>query len=120
MRGLVVAAAVATAVAAPALAEDWDFMLTNNAGKTIKTIELSPAGGGNWQPNRVDAELRKETAVKAGGKTTIRFDKGSGCKYDIKATFDDDSSAVWSGFDVCANSYVTLSYAGGKATFKAQ
>lgn len=119
MKMLVAAAAAIIAFAGPAMAEDWDFMLTNNAGKTITTIELAPAGSGTWQPNQVDAELRKDATIKAGGKTTIHFDKGSGCKYDVKATFEDGSSAVWSGFDVCSNSYITLNLAGGKPSFKA-
>ena len=105
--------------AAPALAEDWDFMLTNSTGKTIKSIEISAAGAGSWAPNKFDPELRKEASVKTGGKTTVHFDKGTGCKYDLKATFDDDSSAVWSAIDVCANSYVVLRYDAGKPSFKA-
>lgn len=120
MRKLVLAAMAAATLATPALAEDWDFMLTNNADKTIKTIELAPAGSGTWQPNKVDAELRADASVKAGGKTTVHFDKGSGCKYDVKGTFEDGTSAVWSGFDVCANSYITLGLGGGKPSFKAQ
>lgn len=104
--------------AAPALAEDWDFMLTNSTGKTIKSIEISAAGAGSWAPNKFDPALRKEASVKTGGKTTVHFDKGSGCKYDLKATFDDDTSAVWSAIDVCANSYVTLRYDAGKPSFK--
>jgi hypothetical protein len=114
-----VAAVAALALATPALADDWDFMLTNNAGKTITTIELAPAGSGTWQPNKVDAEMRKDATIKNGGKTTIHFDKASGCKYDLKGTFEDGTSAVWSGFDVCANSYITLTLANGKPSFKA-
>lgn len=119
MKKLLVAAGAAIALAVPALAEDWDFMLTNGSGKTITTVELAPAGSGTWQPNKVDAELRKDATIKNGGKTTIHFDKGSGCKYDVKATFEDGTSAVWSGFNVCDNSYITLTFAGGKPAFKA-
>jgi hypothetical protein len=105
--------------AAPALAEDWDFILTNSTGKTVKTIEISASGAGSWAANKFDPELRKEVSVKTGGKTTVHFDKGSGCKYDIKGTFDDGTSAVWAAIDVCNNSYVVIRYDAGKPSFKA-
>lgn len=107
-------------LAAPALAEDWDFILVNNTGKAIKAVEIAAAGSGTWQANKIDAELRKETGIRPNAKTTIHFDKGSGCKYDLKATFEDGASATWSGFNVCDNSYITISYANGAATFKSQ
>jgi hypothetical protein len=112
-------AAVLT-LAAPAMAEDWDFILVNNTGKTIKTVEISPGGAGTWVANKIDTELTKEVkSVKPNGKMTVHFDKGSGCKYDLKATFDDGSSAVWSAINVCDNAYVTVNYANGTPTFKA-
>lgn len=104
--------------AAPALAEDWDFMLTNNTGKAIKSLEISAAGAGSWVPNKFDPELRKEASVKVNGKTTVHFDKGPGCKYDLKANFEDGTSAVWPGIDICANSYVIIRYDAGKPSFK--
>lgn len=117
MRKLACVSAVALFATAPAMAEDWDFMLTNSSGKDIKTVEMSAAGAGSWKPNVIDPETRKDPTIKTNARTTIHFDKGSGCKYDLKATFADDTSAVWDGIDVCANSYVTIRYNGGKATF---
>jgi hypothetical protein len=112
-------AAVLT-LAAPATAEEWDFILVNNTGKTIKTVEISPGGAATWVANKIDTELTKEAkAVKPNGKMTVHFDKGSGCRYDLKATFDDGNSAVWSAINVCDNAYVTVSYANGTPTFKA-
>jgi hypothetical protein len=112
-------AAVVT-FAAPAAAEDWDFILVNNTGKTIKTVEVSAGGAATWVANKIDTELTKEAkSVKPNGKMTVHFDKGSGCKYDLKATFDDGASAVWSAINVCDNAYVTLNYANGAPTFKA-
>lgn len=113
------ALAAALTVAAPALADDWDFMLTNSTGKVIKSIEIAAAGTGSWAPNKFDPELRKEASVKTGGKTTVHFDKGPGCKYDLKANFEDGTSAVWPAIDVCSNSYVIIRYDAGKPSFKA-
>ena len=59
--------------AAPALAEDWDFMLTNSTGKAIKSIEISAAGTDSWVPNKFDPELRKEASVKAGGGASSKI-----------------------------------------------
>ncbi|MDF7776319.1 hypothetical protein P1X14_13770 [Sphingomonas sp. AOB5] len=101
-------AAAAFLAAAPALAEDWDFILINNSGKSIKTFEISAAGAAKWEPNKVDPEIKRDAEVKNGGRTTIHFDKGDGCKYDLKATFSDDTSLVWTNINVCDNAYVTI------------
>jgi len=118
MRRMLLAAAACTMAAVPAFAEDWDFVLTNNAGKPIKTIELSPAGADDWQPSKVDPERRREAGVKVGGKTTVHFDKSTSCGYDVRATFEDGTTAVWLGFDVCAHSYMAVSFANGKPVFR--
>lgn len=114
-----IASAAILAAAAPAFADDWDFMLVNNTGKLIEKIEVAPTGSGNWVENKVDPELKKDTKVKIGGKTTVHFDKGAQCKYDVRATFEDKSTAVWSGYNACDNSYLTIALAGDKPTFKA-
>jgi hypothetical protein len=119
IRTALTVAAVLAFAPLPAFAEDWDFVLTNATGKTIKSFELAASGSGSWAANKFDAELKKETTLKANAKTTIHFDKGSGCKYDLKATFADGSSAVWSGINVCDNSYVVIRHDGGTPSFKA-
>lgn len=107
-------------VASPAFAEDWDFILINTTGKPIKTIELAPAGTPDFKPQTVDPETRRETGVKVGARTTIHFDKAaSQCRYDIKATFEDTTTQVWTGANVCDNSYITLKFANGRPTIAA-
>ncbi len=113
------AIAAVALLAAPALAEDWDFVLVNNTGKPIKGIDISAGGAGSWVANKIEPEMKREGTTKAGGRMTVHFDKGSGCKYDVKATFADDTSAIWSGINVCDNAYVTLNYANGTPSFKA-
>ena len=114
------ALAAALVVASPASAEDWDFMLTNGSGKPIKTIELAPAGTVDFKPQTVDPETRRDPVIKAGAKTTVRFDKAaSQCRYDLKATFEDGTTQVWTGANVCDNSYITIKLANGKATITA-
>lgn len=116
----IVALAGAMLVASPVLAEDWDFMLTNASGKPIKTIELAPAGTTDFKPQTVDPETRRDPVIKVGAKTTVRFDKADKqCRYDLKATFEDGTSLVWTGANICENSYVTLKLANGKPTITA-
>lgn len=120
MMKLVVAAAAILA-ATPAIADDWDFVLINGTTKAIKTVELSPTGTATWQPNKIDPEFKKpETAGKPGTRMTVHFDKGAGCKYDVKLTFTDDSTATLTAVNICDNSYVTAKLnAAGVATFTA-
>ncbi|MEP9359343.1 hypothetical protein [Sphingomonas sp. KR3-1] len=121
MLKLGLAAAAALVIAAPAMADDWDFVLINSSGKAIKTVEIAPTGTTTWQPNKVDPEFKKEdTVVKPGGRMTVHFDKGSGCKYDVKLNFADNSNAVWTAINVCDNSFVTVKYsAAGAPVFTA-
>ena len=118
MRYKAMMAVAAIGLAAPALAEEWDFILVNDSGKEIKTIELSPAGAATWVANKVE-EGSTAKAVRPGGRTTVHFEKGDKCGYDIKATFDDDTSGVWSNINVCNNAYVTLRYRNGAPVFAA-
>ncbi|MCW3834519.1 hypothetical protein ACFQ1E_04380 [Sphingomonas canadensis] len=119
MRYALISAVAAMLIAAPAAAEDWDFILVNNAGKEIKKIELSPTGAGDWQTNRLE-EDQKEKVVKVGGRTTVHFDKkDNACRYDVRATFSDSTNAIWSGINVCDNSFVTISYKNGAPAYTA-
>lgn len=118
MRYMAVMAGVATLLAAtPAFADDWDFILTNDTGKEVKTIEVSPTGAAKWQPNKVDADVQKAPTLKPAARTTVHFSKDAECKFDIRLTFADDSNAVWTNINVCDNSYVTLRYKNGAPVF---
>ncbi|WP_294091496.1 hypothetical protein [Sphingomonas sp.] len=117
---LAVTAAAVMMIAAPAFADDWDFILINNSGKGIKTVELAPTGTTDWQANKVDPEMKREPITKAGGRMTVHFDKGATCKYDVKLTFADDSASTWTGINICDNSFVTVKYnAAGAPIFTA-
>jgi hypothetical protein len=120
MLKLGLAATAAIMVVSPALADDWDFVLINSSGKAIKTVEIAPTGTTTWQPNKVDPDFKKEDTVKAGGRMTVHFDKGPGCKYDVKISFADSSTGTWTAINVCDNSYVTVKYnAAGTPVFTA-
>lgn len=113
-------ATISLMMAAPAFADAWDFILINNSGKSIKAVEIAPTGTTTWQANKIDPELKREEIVKPGGRMTVHFDKGPGCKYDVKATFSDGASSTWNAINVCDNSFVTVKLdASGTPTFTA-
>jgi hypothetical protein len=111
-----VTAAAILGLASPAFADAWDFLMTNNTGKEIRLIEVSPAGAEKWQPNKLEDD-EKPKNIKVAARATIHFDKDASCKWDVKATFVDDSSAVWHNINMCDASAVTLRYANGTPTF---
>lgn len=96
-------------MAAPALAENWDFVLVNKTGKTITLVEVSPSGAADWKKDRRDDDLGPKS-IKPGDDYTVHFDKDDKtCKYDVRMTFEGDSQTVWPAFDVCKYAFGDLS-----------
>ena len=120
MRYKLILAGAAMVVATPAFAEEWDFILFNDTGKEIKLVEVSPAGASTWQANKVEEGLKVENMKPMGPgvetkktRTTVHFDKpGDSCSYDVRATFADDTTAIWTGANVC-KTYSILRYKAG-------
>ena len=111
----ILAGAAFVTLASPALAEDWDFVLINNAGKEIKKIEIAPTGSTSWVASKQEEGI-VYSAIKSGGRTTVHFDKaGNQCRYDVKVTFADGSNGVWSGINVCDSTFVTIRFNGSGA-----
>ena len=99
------------AAAVPAHAEDWDFVLVNHTGKTIKLIEVSDSGKAAWAAEELDEGIVHDP-VRAGVSHTVRFEK-TACAVDVRVTFSDDSQAVFIGFDACKNPVGDFSYRNG-------
>jgi hypothetical protein len=98
------------AVAAPAYAEDWDFVLTNKTGKTIKTVELSDSGKAQWAQEKLDEDMVHDP-IRPGTNHTVHFDKNA-CSVDIRLTFADDTQAVFTNFNACDNAFADVSFKG--------
>lgn len=113
----------ALAAASPAFAAPWDFVLTNESGKDIKTVDIAETGSETWVANEVNQDNGRSSkdGVKNGGRLTVNFDKaGAECRYDIRATFKDDTTQVWSKINICDNAFITVRYnAAGEPTFAA-
>jgi hypothetical protein len=89
------------ALAAPAHAENWDFVLVNKTGKTIKMVEISLVGAADWKKDKRE-EDQGPGAIKPGDDYTVHFEKEANvCKYDVRMTFDGDNQLIWPAFDVC-------------------
>jgi len=106
MKQIVLAAAgFAMLFAVPALADDRDFDLTNATGYPIKTMLIDESASNVWGNNELDSILNDGSTVR------VKFGKGDkGCKWDMKVTFTDDSSAEWHGFDLCTINSIILHY----------
>lgn len=107
-------------VASPAFAEDWDFVLTNNTGKPIKMVEIAPTGSTDWKPGLEEEGARRSPVIQPGAKTTVRFDRPSSqCRFDLRTTFADATTQVFSNANVCDNSYITVKLTGGRPSITA-
>lgn len=106
------------ALAAPAHAESWDFVLVNKTGKTIKGVEVASAGSGTWAKEKRD-EDRGPTAVKPGQDYTVHFEReAKACKFDVRMTFEDDTQVVWPSFDVCKYAFGDFALNNGAPSVK--
>lgn len=116
MRYTLAIAVAMLGMSSPAFADAWDFILTNSTSKVITLVELSPTGANQWQKNAVDPQEKAKNII-AGARTTIHFDRAAAqCKWDLKATFADATSAIWSNINLCDASFVTLKYANNSPT----
>lgn len=117
MRMKLVIGTVLLALAAPAQADDWDFVLVNKTGKTIKQVELALSGSDAWFQWKTEEGV--SSAIKPGVDYTVHFGKDAkACRFDIRLTFDDDSTAVAQGLNVCDHAFADFSFKNGALTAK--
>ena len=106
LKTIAIAISFATAAAfavAPASAANRKMDIVNKSGKTITHFYASNSGTSSWEEDI----LGKDT-LDDGEEVEINFSDGTGaCKFDFKAVFDDGSSRVREGIDVCAASTYT-------------
>jgi hypothetical protein len=112
--------ALALLAASPAYAESWDFMLINDAGKSVTKIEVAPADSTDWTERLAEEGVGRKEVIKPKERTTVRFDRASNqCRYALRLTFEDASTEIFGPTNVCDNSYVTVRFAGGKPVISA-
>jgi hypothetical protein len=113
-------AAVAAAMAlAPALAHaaPQDFQLDNETGYTIKNLYISPTSTNDWQE-----DVLGQDTLDNGAAVDIHFPGGRGetCEWDMKITYNDDSSHEWTSVNLCSIAKVTIHYDEGTQTTSAE
>ncbi len=107
MRQAIISAGFALLLsAAPAFAADRDFDLVNNTGYDIKSVFIDESASPTWTDNAIDSTMKDGETVR------MKFGKGDvGCKWDMKVVFaDDNSAAVWHGFNLCEINTIKLHY----------
>ena len=110
---------VILATGTAARADPWNIVVINSTGKTIYKIQIAPAATTSWTSATLAAMNGAPAAqVPNGDRVEAHFDRpDSICRYDLKTSFTDQSTATFSGVNVCDNSYVTLKFSNGKAVF---
>jgi len=79
-------------------------LVTNASGMTITNFYGSNAGTSSWEEDILGSGV-----LSPGGTANINFDDGSGyCDFDVKAVFEDGSSVVRNGVDVCTTTELTI------------
>ncbi len=117
MRMKLVIGTVSLALAAPVHAEDWDFVLVNKTGKTIKQVELAPSGSESWFKWKTEDD--KASTIKPGVDFTVPFSKEpKACQFDVRLTFEDDSTAAVRGLNVCNYAFADFSLKDGVLAVK--
>lgn len=108
MRTLMALVLVCTGFLATAsLADDRDFELINATGYTIKGVYLDTTSSRVWgYENEIDEPF------KDGETLSVKFGRGDkGCLWDMRIVWADGSKDdVWTGFNLCEISTITLKY----------
>jgi len=84
-----------------------DFTLINKTGYDISEVYVAPSKSSDWEE-----DVMGKDALVNGDSVDISFKRADKtCKWDLKVVYaDDDSTAEWSGFDLCTVSKITIIY----------
>jgi hypothetical protein len=102
-----VAATLLTLAPAIASAAPQDFALTNSTGYDIKSVFISPTASDEWGD-----DVLGQDELANGAEATIHFPGGRGetCNWDLKVTYEDNTTAEWKNFDLCTISQIDITY----------
>jgi hypothetical protein len=104
---MTMAAAFAVLTPTMASAAPQDFDLQNSTGYDIKSVFISPTSSNDWGD-----DVMGQDELGNGTTQPIHFPHGRGetCNWDLKVTYEDDSEATWTNFDLCTISSIDISY----------
>jgi hypothetical protein len=91
--------------AAPAAAgPNQNFTLVNNTGHTVVTLNISASNENSWGEDILGRDM-----LANGESAQITFPHGeTECNFDIKATYDDNTTTDARGVTLCTLTTVTL------------
>ncbi len=96
-------------VLAPTMASaaPQDFVLDNATGYDLKNLYLSPTDQNEWGD-----DVLGEDVLTNGQSVKIHFPegRGEGCEWDLKVTYNDDTSHEWRNVNLCSIESVTINY----------
>jgi|SRR6185312_1350607 len=88
----------------PAFAADREFTLHNHTQQTIKSLTVSPTGTGQWSEDILGQDILDDHT-----DLVVRFPYDeSDCKWDVRVSFTDGSTAQVSDVDLCSAGEVTF------------
>jgi hypothetical protein len=90
-----------------AAAGPQDFELVNNTGSEIKNVYISPTSSDDWGD-----DVLGEDTLAAGDSQEIKFpeSRGDACHWDLKVTYDNDTSHEWKDVNLCTISKLTINF----------
>jgi hypothetical protein len=92
-------------VASPAAAEEV-LKINNRTGYTINEIYIAPAAADNWEE-----DVMGDQTLETGTSVNIDFSRSvDTCSWDLKAVYEDKTSAVWHKINLCKISSISLYY----------
>jgi hypothetical protein len=100
-------AAIVAFIPLHAMAGPQDFELVNSTGYEIKNVYVSPTTSSDWGD-----DILGEDTLADGDSQQIKFpaSRGDACEWDIKVTYQDDTSHQWTDVNLCSISKLTIHY----------
>lgn len=96
-----------------AVASDLDFVLVNQTGRSFEALYLTSGGNKDWDGNL----LAEGSALKAGGKITVKFPKdASSGTWDLNVVDDEGLAVRFDAVDLGGADRIILKETGGKIT----
>jgi hypothetical protein len=104
MAGTIVCA-LHTATGPPALALDRWVELTNNTRMAIVEVYISRGRSELW-----NIDLLGDDYLAPASSVLVKIDDEAGCRFDVKAVFDDGTTQIRRDVDICAVERYAISY----------
>lgn len=82
--------------AAPKEADDPSFRLINRGATALRALYATPSGGTGWGANRLPP-----SGLPAGTATVVHLPRGKGCRFDLRAVFEDRKTLEQRRIDLC-------------------